>query len=41
MRFLIYGAGVIGSIYAACLSRNGYEVSVVVSSVGGGQAPAI
>ena len=29
MRFLIYGAGVIGSIYAACLSRSGYEVSVV------------
>ena len=29
MRILIYGAGVIGSIYAAYLSRSGYEVTVL------------
>lgn len=29
MRILIYGAGVIGSIYAAYLSRSGCEVSVL------------
>lgn len=29
MQILIYGAGVIGSIYAAYLSRSGYEVTVL------------
>ena len=36
MRVLIYGAGVIGGIYAVYLSRSGCEVSVLAAVFGMG-----